>query len=70
MKWINVNDRLPQVDDRVLVYTSKFGGKVLVMHRQHDCDWWHGDSRGIWIDNSHVSHWQPLPVAPVDGCEK
>ena len=57
--WIPCSERLPRRTDRVLVYTG--GGQFLV------CDydkygWWHETSE---CDVYGVTHWMPLPTAPV-----
>lgn len=64
MKWISVNDRLPECDGKYLVYA----------------DWndW-GDNKGVfscefatgeWVVDSdtfdYITHWMPLPEPPKE----
>ena len=59
--WIAVNERLPQVDQPVLVYGHGFSSVCTYT------------ANGIWIENEayvldgdeEPSHWMPLPEPPA-----
>ena len=58
-EWISVDERLPQTDEKYLVYTS--GGRIYTSY--------------YYITNTYgfefrdVSHWMPLPEDPKGGAE-
>jgi hypothetical protein len=59
MKWINVNDILPEVDENVLYYSKKNNEVWLASI----------DSSGIWwVDEfgkfDEIDFWMPLPKPP------
>lgn len=67
-RWISVEDRLPETDDRVLVwYCDKDGDFFPAVGR-------YGEKEERWItdvdDNDHawppvkITHWMPLPEPP------
>ena len=65
MEWISVDERLPEVDDRVLywfppfnrAYIGTFGGGTCAANV-------HFYSRGGFTTGD-VTHWMPLPKAPA-----
>jgi hypothetical protein len=58
MKWINVNDRLPEEDQEVIV--CNFIGEVFIDKYINDWGTWRiGD-----FDIEEISHWMPLPESP------
>lgn len=57
MKWISVEDRLPERFNRVLVYRK--GGKVEQGFRDVG-DWW----KIYGTRTKHITHWMPLPEPP------
>lgn len=67
MKWISVDERLPQERIRVLAWDGAivedcFYGKPGSITQQHlCCDW-----RLTWNEalNPGITHWQPLPAPP------
>lgn len=58
VKWISVEERLPEDKNEVMVFTTKKVSKA----RFYDGRW-HG-SGGCWMN---VTHWMPLPEPPMDG---
>ena len=59
--WVDVNDRLPELDLMVLGYS----GEAVVMVEYKE---WTTDNKPTWLENGwcelEVSHWMPLPGAP------
>jgi hypothetical protein len=68
MKWIRVEDRLPEHHRNVLVFYSvglSYSIAIGVI-RDTDCGelWFYlGDSSQI---NHHITHWMPLPEPPEE----
>lgn len=67
MGWVNVSDKLPENDERVVLYTPyDFFGK------DHSCI---GDKHSIKSCNATLqgktvpvfTHWMPLPEGPEEG---
>lgn len=59
-KWISVQDRLPEEDDKYIVCTAK-GSVYSTRFRTH--------SRGgdfMTDTNTHITHWMPLPDPPKE----
>lgn len=70
--WIDVNDELPEsCDDSVLVYFSETGAIETVRIQDYFDDITAGkDDDGNqlytkWYRSQNVTHWMPLPPAPV-----
>jgi DNA-directed RNA polymerase subunit RPC12/RpoP len=60
-KWINVKDRLPDNDNRVLVYMHE----NRMSYTRIDTD---RLVKGRWVRwETCVTHWMPLPEAPKEG---
>lgn len=62
MEWIRVKDRLPEVDDDVLLLEDPyiFVGRMSKNHIYHiRCDCYEGSS-------CFPTHWMPLPEVPND----
>ncbi|MDD2735075.1 MAG: DUF551 domain-containing protein [Desulfuromonadaceae bacterium] len=64
MEWVNISDKLPENDERVVLYTPyDFFGK------DHSCI---GDKQSITTCNAMLkgktvpvfTHWMPLPEGP------
>jgi len=63
MEWISVNDKMPNIDQRVLVFDKNgvHGGNPLDIEYLL-CD-------GSWSDQglfSGITHWMPLPDEPKE----
>nr|UVM90467.1 MAG: protein of unknown function DUF551 [Bacteriophage sp.] len=66
-KWIPVSERMPELDVRVLLYFSDYGG-----HIEDGCIGDEGDGPyHYFFDGDALSHepthWMPLPAAPQEG---
>lgn len=61
--WISVEDRLPKDAECVLVYcsTAKQDCKMTVGMRVKELYGFYTDDEGL----CNVTHWQPLPPAPI-----
>lgn len=64
--WIDVNDRLPAFEKRVLVYCAIYG--MFIVHYQFIGEF-DGVKYGNWHDGRNLgilppTHWQPLPSPP------
>ncbi|MCP4984581.1 MAG: DUF551 domain-containing protein [Colwellia sp.] len=55
--WIDVNDRLPEIDEFVL-FCCADNGYMQVDHIDKDMD------VPCWLMETFVTHWQPLPSPP------
>jgi hypothetical protein len=62
MEWISVKDRLPEKEDDVLAY--EFRGDISISYISGN-DWRNLESGWI-LDESHVTHWMPLPEPPKE----
>lgn len=65
-KWISVEERLPDIDAEVLIYTDEGlydvaqysgGERFWTLERNPDC----------WVTASGVTHWMPLPELMKEG---
>ena len=66
-KWISVKDKLPKVDEIVLIYTPK--DKVITSACINPIEyrgtfWFYPENNG-WNEDE-VTHWMPLPEPPND----
>ena len=78
-RWISVEERLPELRQKVLVSDGKWSGEGWL--DRYD---WHDPNRedvvytspqpidfwcipGCKVDEDHVTHWQPLPEPPKEG---
>ena len=70
-EWISVEDRMPEIDEFVLVlraWDGKLSQCVDKLELHHDCE--EPEGKQDWYDflYSHiceVTHWQPLPEPPT-----
>jgi hypothetical protein len=58
-KWISVDDRLPEIQERILLFDS--GGFGVLSGRMGSAGWY---LEGCLDTNSNITHWQPLPESP------
>lgn len=69
-EWISVKDRLPEIDQQVLIYAPKDAEySICIAMRTHQKNvdlggmpWFYPENSGWWDDE--VTHWMPLPDAP------
>jgi len=62
MKWISVNDRLPKIDESVLVCCAGDDESCGVYYRERGTGCWYP---GGWpIENT--THWMSLPELPKE----
>lgn len=61
--WIKCSERLPEIDEVVLWYSSEVGRIVGLFEMDKDMDW-------QWVKDSYKeytpTHWRPLPLPPAD----
>ena len=74
MEWISVDDRLPNIDERVLVYIPKPDNHynieiAYISEGNDDYPYWvlQDESQFYSTRFYYISHWQPLPELPKDG---
>jgi hypothetical protein len=64
--WISVDERLPELGERVLTFTAS--GIETLYRSQYDSDlfiWERDCCQDYWTDEE-VTHWQPLPQPPSE----
>jgi hypothetical protein len=60
VEWISVNDRLPEIGDKVLIYCSSQG--QLIAYLSYEKQWIHVfDGSYLYLN---ITHWMPLPEPP------
>ena len=62
-RWIPVTEGLPECNESVVCYSTKWGGRCFVGYR--------GYISGDWIEDGilhlgDVTHWMPLPEPPKE----
>lgn len=66
-EWFSVEDTLPKIGHRVLVYTTFDGVKVASLRKSR----FYNESTKAYADWSaythDITHWRPLPEPPKDG---
>ena len=66
-EWISAKDRLPKIDQKVLVYDAGDETEIHVYHLREDLDGLYWDDEGGWaVDFENVTHWMPLPEPPKE----
>jgi hypothetical protein len=64
MKWISIEERLPQEKERVLVLEKEEHGDpffISIANRDED-EFWLDDGPALELDK--ITHWMPLPEPP------
>jgi hypothetical protein len=68
-EWVSVNDRLPEIDDRVLIYKPKSYNKIISTHRCYK-ERKAGNGALFFNESKHyggvATHWMPLPPQPKE----
>lgn len=66
MEWISVKEKMPENDQRVLVWDTKFREqRILVCNHEYGCwDTEDGDDIECKFDPQRITHWCPLPESP------
>ena len=62
-KWIGVEERLPEHEHEVLVYTDRYGGRIEFAYYVRHLDAWYQNCC-LLIPN--VTHWMPIPEQPEE----
>lgn len=64
MEWINVEDKLPETTERVLVITE-FTDPEIVLYVKYERDLSHGKFQHMGKDvTDKVTHWIEMPISP------
>jgi hypothetical protein len=66
MKWIKVEDKLPNICQDVIVFEKFMSCKTIKIGHLLPSDYW-VDDHLFPVDS--VTHWMPLPNPPTDGGE-
>ena len=71
MEWISVKDRLPEPDENVFIYATRWEvkGYVVGITRRYR----YTDGRETWVEpfpgfelTYHITHWMSLPEPPKE----
>ena len=64
-EWISVEDRLPEIQQEILVYRGYHSGLMNTYTYFGNNEW--EDDYGYWgtTDNEGITHWMPLPTPPT-----
>lgn len=67
MKWISVENYLPDKNSDVLCYRGGHIGGMIDVYTYIGDNLWE-DSYGYWsrTENEGITHWMPLPEEPKD----
>lgn len=75
-RWINVNDELPELDEKVVVYATgrvdkrdyayAITSRMLRFPFNRACDEVWRSPWGYFFDNYEITHWMPLPEPPKE----
>jgi len=71
MKWISINERLPEIDLPVLIAYKDWDRINICVARRGESDYWNVQGVGGYeIENdfqkTDITHWMPLPQFPGD----
>ena len=64
-EWVSVEERLPEAGIHTPNGWIVFDGKRVYWLTWHPSWWNHKDERGSDFDGPKVTHWMPLPSAPI-----
>lgn len=67
-KWISVEERLPDIDAEVLIYTDE-GLYDVAQYSGGERFWTLERNPVCWVTASGVTHWMPLPEPPTAGAK-
>ncbi len=62
-KWISVEERLPENEYEVLVYTDRYGGRTEFAYYVRRFEAWY---QNFCLLIPNVTHWIPLPKQPKE----
>ena len=65
VKWISVTERLPSLDEDVLVCAYGTLIRTWCLHKKYSKRFWETEE-GYFDDFNAVSHWMPLPEPPKE----
>lgn len=65
--WISVNDRLPEKEQKVLVFYKAIGEKNRIHNDVIATNWRKSNGDFIPCRDYEITHWMPLPEPPKDG---
>lgn len=74
MNWISVEKELPPINSNsdfqvesgnVLIYGGVFGQVDIGFYAYDTKSWYYADGNLTSLTDEYVSHWQPLPEAPL-----
>lgn len=66
-QWISVKDRLPEKEQRVLVFYKVIGEKNRIHNDVIATNWRKSNGDFIPFEDYEITHWMPLPEPPKDG---
>jgi len=66
MKWVSVEEKLPEDRQRVLTYLAEL--QQILLHTYYEWDtveasWWIGE-HFFALKHGRITHWMPLPEKP------
>ena len=64
-QWISVEDRLPEIDQEVLIRTNE-GLYDIAQFTGADRFWTLERNPSAWVTATGVTHWMPLPEPPKE----
>lgn len=66
--WFSVKERLPKLYEDVLVFVNAGKHSLLSTGHLTPDDRWYWNRNAIIFNGAEVTHWQPLPEPPKEGC--
>ena len=64
-QWISVEDRMPTVAERVLVFTGEVEEAIYWAERDRDGEVVRDGFCDVFENDIEVTHWMPLPASPT-----